>query len=136
MDRLQSQMRELVKCQATGTKKFVEDKLANFIGVKDFNMEELKHTLSELKLALDNDEDTLKIINGIIDTNKNKLTSISSDVEALKITQKTLGDNYVTANRNIKECRRVIEEDMVLNISELCSIFNNELNSNSSVEEL
>jgi len=129
MDRLQSQMRELVECQGKATKKFVEEKLKNFIGATDIDIIELEKTINQIKVAIEADEDTFKLINGIIDTNQNKLQTVLTSIDEIKIVQKTLGDNIIIVNRTTKECLRIIEEDLVLNVSELCSLYSNSLNS-------
>jgi len=136
MDRLQSQMRELLKAQGENTRDFVEEKLKYFIDTDDVDVQALKETIKDIKLAIEPDENTFKLIQGMIDINKSKLNSIEQSINELQIKDKELNDLISTANRNSKECLRVVEEDLVLNTSELIDIRRNALFSTSIDESL
>ena len=136
MDRLQSQMRELLKAQGENTRDFVEEKLKYFIDTDDVDVQALKETIKDIKLAIEPDENTFKLIQGMIDINKSKLNSIEQSINELQIKDKELNDLISTANRNSKACLRVVEEDLVLNTSELIDIRRNALFSTSIDESL
>jgi hypothetical protein len=136
MDRLQSQMRELVKVQGDATREFVEEKLKDFIVADNIDIAELEKTIQEIKAAIESDEDTFKLVRGIVDTNKSKLNSIEQSIKELQIVDSTISSTITTANRNSKECLRIVEEDLVLNASELADIYRNALFSNTVSEAL
>jgi len=128
MQRLHKQMKELVQCQGKQTREYVQSKLKNFMDADEINVSELQETLETIKKAIASDENTFKLIQGIIETNKNKLFDINNTIIEIQGSIKTLNDDNIVINRKIKECLRVQEEDMVLNVSELCAIFGNALN--------
>jgi len=134
MQRLHKQMKELVQCQGKQTREYVEGKLKNFMDADEINVTELQETLDTIKQAIASDENTFKLIEGIIETNKSKLFNINNTIVEIQGSIKIINDDNIIINRKIKECLRVQEEDMVLNISELCAIFGSSL-SDSEVDE-
>lgn len=136
MKKLNEQMKELVRCQGNQTREYVEKKMKNFIDVKDFDIDELQKTLDEIKGAIKDDEDTFKLIDGIMSTNKSKITQINLSLDETKGSIKALSDDNVQINRKLKECLRVQEEDMDINVSELCAIFGNALSGPEIDEKL
>jgi septation ring formation regulator EzrA len=136
MKKINEQMKELVRCQGNQTREYVEKKMKNFIDVKDFDIDELQKTLDEIKGAIKDDEDTFKLIDGIMSTNKSKITQINLSLDETKGSIKALSDDNVQINRKLKECLRVQEEDMDINVSELCAIFGNALSGPEIDEKL
>jgi len=129
-------MKELVKAQGESTRDFIEGKLKGFIDADNIDIEALKETLKNIKLAIEADEDTFKLVQGIVDTNKSKLNEIEQSINELQIKDKELNNLISIANRNSKECLRTVEEDLVLNTSELIDIYRNALFSTSVNESL
>jgi len=136
MYKLQKQMKELVECQANATREYIENKLGGFIAAEKIDIKELEETINEIKKIIESDDDSFKLINGLLETNKNKLIIIENTIEELKDKDKDLQEDIAKTNRTSKECLRIVEEDMVLNISELCAIYTNTLNKISVDEEL
>jgi septation ring formation regulator EzrA len=136
MKKINEQMKELVRCQGNQTREYIEKKMKNFIDVKDFDIDELQKTLDEIKGAIKDDEDTFKLIDGIMSTNKSKITQINLSLDETKGSIKALSDDNVQINRKLKECLRVQEEDMDINVSELCAIFGNALSGPEIDEKL
>jgi len=136
MYKLQKQMKELVECQANTTREYIENKLGGFIAAEKIDIKELEETINEIKKIIESDDDSFKLINGLLETNKNKLIIIENTIEELKGKDKDLQEDIAKTNRTSKECLRIVEEDMVLNISELCAIYTNTLNKFSIDEEL
>jgi len=136
MNKLNEQMKELVRCQGTQTREYIEKKMKNFIDVKDFDIDELQKTLNEIKVAIKDDKDTFKLIDGIMSTNKSKITQINLSLDEAKGSIKALSTDNIRINRKIKECLRVQEEDMGINVSELCAIFGNTLSGPEIDEKL
>jgi septation ring formation regulator EzrA len=128
MKKLHKQMKELVKCQGEQTREYVEAKLKNFMDGEEINISELLHTLEELKQAIASDENTFKLIDGMVETNKNKLSIINNTIIEIRDDIKSINEDNILINRRLKECLRIQEEDMVINVSELCVIFGNALN--------
>jgi len=136
MNKLNEQMKELVRCQGNQTREYIEKKMKNFIDVKDFDIDELQKTLNEIKVAIKDDEDTFKLIDGIMATNKSKITQINLSLDETKGSIKALSADNIQINRKLKECLRVQEEDMGINVSELCAIFGNALSGPEIDEKL
>jgi chromosome segregation ATPase len=129
-------MKELVECQGNATREYVEKKLSGFIDVDNFDINELQETIKEIQNIVKSDENSFKLINGLLETNKNKLFTIENTIEEIKGKNKELQDDIAKSNRTSKECLRIVEEDFVLNISELCAVYSNTLNKLSLDEEL
>jgi len=136
MRKLHKQMRELVKCQGQQTKKFVEDKLNKFIDLNDIDLNELNKTLADIKAAINDDEDTFKLIDGIISTNKTKLSGLELSINSLSLKQEETADMIKDTNKKTKECLRIVEEDIYIDVSELCSIYGDALNNDTVSEDL
>jgi DNA repair exonuclease SbcCD ATPase subunit len=134
--KLQKQLRELIACQGHQTRDYVEGKLKNFLDVEDINIQELNRTIKEIKSAIESDEDTFKLINGIIESNKNKLKQVEMDVETLKEDKVIYEDDIKRINATTKECLRVVEEDLFVDVSELCNIYGSALHSVKSDDDL
>jgi len=131
MYKLQKQMIDLVRFQGTETKKYIDTKFVKFSEIDTFNIEGLKKTINEIETAITSDEDTFKVISGLIDTNKVKLKDIDNEMKLMKKENISLinemKDDFKSSNRDVKECRRVVEDELVLNISELNDVFFNSL---------
>ena len=127
MRRLQEQMKELMKCQGHQTKKYVEAKLNKFIETENIDIQELNDTLAEIKKAIEADDNTFKLIQGIIDTNKSRIIAIATTTDDLSNKIINQDKKILNIEKDTKECLRIAEEDFLLDVSELCDTFSGAL---------
>jgi len=127
MRKLHEQMKELVQCQGKQTKEYIDKKYKEILDTDNIDINELNKVINILRNTLNSDEDIITVLKGLVERNTNKTKEIENILVEFKTSNISLKRDMENANKNAKECLRTLEDDIFIDVSELCTIFGNSL---------